>query len=99
MSDRLKLGNETQRSYVQGNSMSESTNAARAAAPDIEGVVAEFCSDLRRLRSEIAKMIVGQEDIVEGVIMCVLGGGHALLEGVPGLGKTMLVRTLAECVN
>ncbi len=44
-------------------------------------------------------MIVGQEDIVEGVLMCVLGGGHALLEGVPGLGKTMLVRTLAETMH
>ena len=44
-------------------------------------------------------MIVGQEDIVEGVLMCLLGGGHALLEGVPGLGKTMLVRTLAETIH
>ena len=41
-------------------------------------------------------MIVGQEEIVDGVLMCMLAGGHALLEGVPGLGKTMLVRTLAE---
>jgi MoxR-like ATPase len=44
-------------------------------------------------------MIVGQESIVEGVVMCLLGGGHALLEGVPGLGKTMLVRTLAETIH
>jgi MoxR-like ATPase len=44
-------------------------------------------------------MIVGQEEIVEGVLMCLLGGGHALLEGVPGLGKTMLVRTLAETIH
>jgi MoxR-like ATPase len=44
-------------------------------------------------------MIVGQEEIVEGVMMCLLGGGHALLEGVPGLGKTMLVRTLAETIH
>jgi MoxR-like ATPase len=81
--------------------MSESsTAAAQHLAPgEIEALVAEFCTDLRRLREEIATMIVGQEDIVEGVIMCVLGSGHALLEGVPGLGKTMLVRTLAECVN
>jgi MoxR-like ATPase len=44
-------------------------------------------------------VIVGQENIVEGVVMCLLGGGHALLEGVPGLGKTMLVRTLAETIH
>jgi MoxR-like ATPase len=79
--------------------MSETSTAARAADPRaVEAQVSAFCSDLRTLRQEIAKMIVGQEDIVEGVLMCVLGSGHALLEGVPGLGKTMLVRTLAECV-
>jgi MoxR-like ATPase len=66
---------------------------------DIESTVAEFTTDLRRLRHEIGTMIVGQEQIVEGVVMCLLGGGHALLEGVPGLGKTMLVRTLAETIH
>jgi MoxR-like ATPase len=72
-----------------------------AAAPNmnVESTVAEFTTDLQRLRSEIGKMIVGQEIIVEGVMMCLLGGGHALLEGVPGLGKTMLVRTLAETLH
>jgi len=44
-------------------------------------------------------MMVGQDKIIEGVMMCLLGGGHALLEGVPGLGKTMLVRTLAETIH
>jgi MoxR-like ATPase len=74
------------------------TNAAQAAK-DIEDTVGTFTVDLGRLRDEIGKMIVGQETIVEGVLMCLLGGGHALLEGVPGLGKTMLVRTLAECMH
>ena len=68
-------------------------------AREIEAIVGTFVADLRRLREEIGKMIVGQEAIVEGVITAVLGGGHALLEGVPGLGKTMLVRTLAECIH
>jgi MoxR-like ATPase len=68
-------------------------------ARDIEAVVSGFCADLRTLRQEIGKMIVGQEEIVEGVITAILGGGHALLEGVPGLGKTMLVRVLAECIH
>jgi MoxR-like ATPase len=70
-----------------------------AAARDVEGTVSTFTADLGKLRKEIGTMIVGQETIVEGVLMCLLGGGHALLEGVPGLGKTMLVRTLAEAVN
>ncbi len=66
---------------------------------DVEGTVDSFTADLRKLREEIGKMIVGQETIVEGVLTCLLGGGHALLEGVPGLGKTMLVRTLAETID
>jgi MoxR-like ATPase len=66
---------------------------------DVEGTVNEFTADLRKLREEIGKMIVGQTEIIEGVMTCLLGGGHALLEGVPGLGKTMLVRTLAETIH
>ncbi len=75
------------------------TTAATAPAPvDIEAQVGAFTADLRRLRDEIGTMIVGQDTIIEGVLMCLLGGGHALLEGVPGLGKTMLVRTLSETI-
>jgi MoxR-like ATPase len=70
-----------------------------AAATNVESTVSSFTADLRRLREEIGKMIVGQEEIIEGVLMCLLGGGHALLEGVPGLGKTMLVRTLSETLH
>ena len=70
-----------------------------AVAANVESTVGDFTADLRKLRAEIGKMIVGQEEIVEGVLMCLLGGGHALLEGVPGLGKTMLVRTLAETMH
>jgi MoxR-like ATPase len=70
-----------------------------AVAANVESNVSDFTSDLRKLREEIGTMIVGQETIVEGVLMCLLGGGHALLEGVPGLGKTMLVRTLAETIH
>ncbi len=72
---------------------------SQAAAANVESYVSEFTQDLRKLREEIGTMIVGQEEIVEGVLMCLLGGGHALLEGVPGLGKTMLVRTLAETIH
>jgi MoxR-like ATPase len=76
------------------------TQAAAAVSPrDVEASVAAFTADLRRVRDEIGKMIVGQDAIVEGVLTCMLGGGHALLEGVPGLGKTMLVRTMAECIH
>ena len=58
-----------------------------------------FRKRIDTLRGEIAKSIVGNREVVDGVITCMLAGGHALLEGVPGLGKTMLVRTLAETLS
>src|SRR5262244_3017947 len=54
---------------------------------------------LNQVRGEIAKIIVGQDDVVEGVLICLLSGGHVLLEGVPGLGKTTLLRTLARTLQ
>jgi MoxR-like ATPase len=54
---------------------------------------------LTRVRDEIGKIIVGQTEVVEGVLICLLAGGHALLEGVPGLGKTTLLRTLARVLH
>ena len=48
-------------------------------------------SQLARVRAEIGKIIVGQQDVVDGVLICLLAGGHVLLEGVPGLGKTTLL--------
>src|SRR5690348_13705556 len=56
-------------------------------------------SRLNQVRREIAKVIVGQDDVVEGVLICLLSGGHVLLEGVPGLGKTTLLRTLARTLQ
>ena len=59
----------------------------------------DFRSDFNRLRDEVSKVIVGQKQIVDGVLVAMIAGGHVLLEGVPGLGKTMLVRTLADVLD
>src|SRR5437868_14689141 len=56
-------------------------------------------SRLNEVRYEIGKIIVGQDDGVEGVLICLLASGHVLLEGVPGLGKTTLLRTLARTLQ
>ncbi|MBZ5674263.1 MAG: MoxR family ATPase [Acidobacteriia bacterium] len=56
-------------------------------------------SKLNRVREEIGKIIVGQQDVVDGVLICLLAGGHVLLEGVPGLGKTTLLRTLSKVMH
>jgi len=58
-----------------------------------------FHRDCQLLMDEVGKVIVGQKNTVEGVLICLLAGGHGLLEGVPGLGKTMLVRTLSEALE
>jgi len=54
---------------------------------------------LDRVRKEIGKVIVGQQPVVDGVLICLLAGGHVLLEGVPGLGKTTLLRTLGRVLH
>jgi MoxR-like ATPase len=61
--------------------------------------VVDFQKSIGTLREEVGKVIVGNREIVDGVVTCMLAGSHALLEGVPGLGKTMLVRTMAEALE
>ena len=64
-----------------------------------EQLVADFTARVDRVRAEVGKLIVGQRDIVDGALTCLLAGGHALLEGVPGLGKTAIVRSLAAALG
>ena len=64
-----------------------------------DAAISDAGSRLDRIRQEIGKVIVGQQDVVDGVLICLLAGGHVLLEGVPGLGKTTLLRTLARVMH
>jgi len=66
-----------------------------AEVQDVEREIEAFGADYERMAGEIARVIVGHEEVVHQVLACVLAGGHALLEGVPGIGKTLLVRTMA----
>ncbi|MDA7645360.1 MoxR family ATPase [bacterium] len=65
----------------------------------MEEKVKAFSDHFDRLKLEIGKVIVGQSKIVEGTLSAIFAGGHVLLEGVPGLGKTLLVRTLSEALD
>ena len=64
-----------------------------------ETQIERFKSDFARVRAEIGKVVVGHQQIVEHVLTALLAGGHVLLEGVPGLGKTLLVRTLSDTLD
>ena len=73
----------------------ETAVAATGPAMPVE----EFRRIAGRVEDEVGKLIVGQQEILREVLICLVAGGHALLEGVPGLGKTMLIRTLAETLD
>ena len=68
-------------------------------AETMERRAREFVDRYTAVREQIGRVIVGHDDIVHGVLTCLFVGGHCLLEGVPGLGKTLLVRTLAKTLS
>ncbi|HYO07564.1 MAG TPA: MoxR family ATPase [Tepidisphaeraceae bacterium] len=67
--------------------------------PQVQQQSDSFRRDYRAVKAEIAKAIVGHDEIIDGVLTCLFVGGHALLEGVPGLGKTALIRALADALH
>ncbi len=69
------------------------------APAETKQAVEQFLTTFENLRSEISKFMVGQDDIIEKVLTAIICGGHVLLEGVPGLGKTALVMTLADVMH
>ncbi|HSH93315.1 MAG TPA: AAA family ATPase, partial [Roseimicrobium sp.] len=64
-----------------------------------EEQITAFRSAFGALKTEVGRVIVGHEAIVDGTLIALFSGGHVLLEGVPGLGKTLLVRTLSEVLD
>ena len=79
--------------------MASASQSVPGVDPQIQALCDAFRRDYRAVQAEIAKAIVGHEDIVDGVLTCLFVGGHALLEGVPGLGKTALIRALADALH
>lgn len=70
-----------------------------SVAESMQQQAEEFRSRYNAVREQIGRVIVGHDEIVHGVLACLFVGGHCLLEGVPGLGKTLLIRTLSQCLN
>jgi MoxR-like ATPase len=79
-----------------------SSAAAPAAVPLSHGDVAaidELRGDYEKLRRELARVIIGQDNVIEQLLICVLARGHGLLMGVPGLAKTTIVNSLAQAMS
>ncbi len=70
-----------------------------AVESDFQRRIDAFAADWSAVTGEIGKVVVGLRDVVDQTLVSLLGGGHALLEGVPGIGKTLLVRTLADALD
>ena len=78
--------------------MDEHTSMEQAAE-QAEEHASSYLEKLRRAEREISRLIVGHRELIEEVFACLLSGGHALLEGVPGLGKTLLIRAFGETMD
>src|SRR3954469_16886012 len=79
--------------------MTATQSPAHSAPHDDVQQLERLVDAVTRLKSQVAQRIVGQEDVVEGILTAVLAGGHALLVGVPGLAKTLLVQTVAQALD
>lgn len=84
--------------------MNETQPSAPAATEpttleEVQKAAAQFQSDFQAVKEQIGLVVVGQDEIVDGVLTCLFTGGNTLLEGVPGLGKTLLIRTLSEALS
>ena len=64
-----------------------------------EAEIAALTAKVAALKASMARVIIGQDQVIESLIICLLAGGHALVEGVPGLGKTLLVKSLAQATD
>src|SRR5437868_2181623 len=71
----------------------------QAAPPDDVQQLERLVGAITRLRTQVAQRIVGQEDVIDGILTAVLAGGHALLVGVPGLAKTLMVQAVSEALD
>ena len=76
------------------------TQPTQPSSPQEAQLAAQrFREDFNKVKEQVAKVIVGQEPVVESLLIALFANGHVLLEGVPGIGKTLLVRTLAQALS
>ena len=64
-----------------------------------ENEIGALSAKVAALKASMSRVIIGQENVIDSLIICLLAGGHALVEGVPGLGKTLLVKSLSQATE
>jgi MoxR-like ATPase len=82
---------------ITGNTTNHTSTQEASTEPDAEAITA-FIETAQKLEKELDSIVVGQERVIRELLLALLAGGHVLLEGVPGLGKTLLVRTLSDAL-
>jgi MoxR-like ATPase len=92
-------GVETQETPVKDTTASQNGRASAQITEPGEADIAEFMEVTQKLEQELSEIVVGQDRVIRELLLALLAGGHVLLEGVPGLGKTLLVRTLADALT
>jgi MoxR-like ATPase len=100
--DSVKIGTSVfvfNASPKQAHEKTSNAQAAPTASVDELALVEKMRAHADRIRKEVGKVIVGQTDVLEQILMCILAGGHALLIGLPGMAKTLTVRTIAQVLN
>jgi MoxR-like ATPase len=100
--DLVQLGGTGFVFYADGAAASKSAGTPPPpplASPDELALVEKMRDHADRIRKEVGKIIVGQLDVLDQVLMCILANGHALLIGLPGMAKTLMVRTIAQVLS
>lgn len=97
--DRRGTGPNKEPPETGGSETAEGIGLRMATTTTAEQEIERLVAAAAGLRTEVSRRIVGQAEAIEEVVLCLLAGGHGLLEGVPGLGKTLLVHTLADALQ
>jgi MoxR-like ATPase len=89
----------TTRSTPRNPAAAQNSDPPRLTPASARAQVDEFCEVFARIRAELGKVIIGQTEVIDEILVALFAGGHVLIEGVPGTGKTLIVRTLGQTLN
>jgi MoxR-like ATPase len=97
--DTYGVETPVEENIVSQDGQAASSSSVSQSPEPAEADIAEFMETTQRLEQELREIVVGQERVIRELLLALLAGGHVLLEGVPGLGKTLLVRTLSDALT